>query len=117
RELAGLGRYESAARLRDHTAVAIETLWRGQRLHALATVAELVAAQPDGAGGWHLAVARHGQLAAAGNAARWELRAPGSCMPAPAGPRPWARQAASVRGPRPRGQHGWPPRSGPTRPQ
>ena len=29
-----------------------------------------MAAQPDGAGGWHLAVVRHGQLAAAGNAAR-----------------------------------------------
>ena len=70
RALAERGRYESAARLRDHAAVAIETLWRGQRLHALATVAELVAAQQDGAGGWHLAVVRHGQLAAAGNAAR-----------------------------------------------
>jgi DNA polymerase-3 subunit epsilon len=27
-----------------------------------------VAARPDGSGGWHLAVIRHGQLAAAGNA-------------------------------------------------
>lgn len=68
--MADLGRYESAARLRDHTAVAIEALWRGQRLHALAAVAELVAAQPDGAGGWHLAVVRRGQLAAAGTATR-----------------------------------------------
>jgi DNA polymerase III subunit epsilon len=29
-----------------------------------------VAARPDGAGGWRLAVIRHGQLAAAGNAVR-----------------------------------------------
>ena len=66
--LAERGRYESAARLRDHTAAAVEALWRGQRLRALAAVDELVAAQPDGAGGWHLAVMRHGQLAAAGTA-------------------------------------------------
>ena len=69
-ELAERGRYESAARLRDHLATAIDALWRGQRLHALAAVAELVAAQPDGAGGWQLAVIRHGQLASAGNAAK-----------------------------------------------
>lgn len=62
--------YESAARLRDRTATAIETLWRGQRLRALAALPELIAAAPDGAGGYHLAVIRHGQLAAAGNAAR-----------------------------------------------
>ena len=36
RALAERGRYESAARLRDHAAVAVEMLWRGQRLHALA---------------------------------------------------------------------------------
>ena len=62
--------YESAARLRDHTAVAAEALWRGQRLHALAVLPEVVAAAPDGAGGYHLVVIRHGQLAAAGNARR-----------------------------------------------
>ena len=45
-------------------------LWRGQRLRALAAVTEMVAARPDGAGGWHLAVIRHGQLAAAGTARR-----------------------------------------------
>lgn len=69
-ELAQRGRYESAARLRDHCATAIEGVWRGQRLRALAGVAELVAARPDGTGGWQLAVIRHGQLASAGNAAR-----------------------------------------------
>lgn len=68
--LAERGHYESAARLRDHTATAIEVLWRGQRLRALSGVGELVAAQPDGAGGWQLAVVRHGQLAAAGTARR-----------------------------------------------
>jgi DNA polymerase-3 subunit epsilon len=63
-------RYESAARLRDHTAAAVQVLWRGQRLRALAALPELVAAAPDGAGGWQLAVIRHGQLAAAGTARR-----------------------------------------------
>jgi DNA polymerase-3 subunit epsilon len=68
--LAAQGKYQTAARLRDHTATAIDTMWRGQRLRALAAVDELVAARPDGAGGWHLAVIRNGQLAAAGNARR-----------------------------------------------
>lgn len=62
--------FESAARLRDRTAAAIEILWRGQRLRALAALPELIAAAPDGDGGYHLAVVRHGQLAAAGTARR-----------------------------------------------
>lgn len=62
--------FESAARLRDRTATAVEILWRGQRLRALATLPELIAAAPDGEGGYHLAVVRHGQLAAAGSARR-----------------------------------------------
>src|SRR5271166_3889454 len=65
--------FESAARLRDRTAAAIEALWRGQRLRALATLPELIAAKPDGPngeGGYHLAVIRYGQLAAAGTAKR-----------------------------------------------
>ena len=69
-ELADRNRYETAARLRDHAAAAIDVLWRGQRLRALASVAELVAARPDGDGGWHLAVIRCGQLAAAAVARR-----------------------------------------------
>ena len=69
-DLAERNRYETAARLRDHAAAAIDVLWRGQRLRALASVTEMVAARPDGDGGWHLAVVRHGQLAAAGNARR-----------------------------------------------
>jgi DNA polymerase III subunit epsilon len=66
-------RYESAARLRDRTAAAVEAMWRGQRLRALAALPELIAAAPDGPnaqGGYHLAVIRHGQLAAAGTARR-----------------------------------------------
>jgi DNA polymerase-3 subunit epsilon len=62
--------FESAGRLRDRIAAAVETLWRGQRLRALAVLPELIAAAPDGAGGYHLAIVRHGQLAAAGNAKR-----------------------------------------------
>ncbi|OBC09837.1 hypothetical protein A5784_05065 [Mycobacterium sp. 852013-50091_SCH5140682] len=69
-ELAAANRYETAARMRDHAAAAIETLWRGQRLRALVAVPELIAARSDGNGGWQLTVIRSGQLAAAGNAAR-----------------------------------------------
>jgi DNA polymerase-3 subunit epsilon len=69
-ELADCNRYETAARLRDHACAAIDVLWRGQRLRGLASVSELVAARPDGDRGWHLAVIRCGQLAAAGVAPR-----------------------------------------------
>ncbi len=69
-KLADRGHYESAARLRDQTAAAIDVLWRSQRARALAALPELVAAAPDGSGGWQLAVIRHGRLAAAGCAAR-----------------------------------------------
>lgn len=62
--------FESAARLRDRIATAVEVLWRGQRLRALAALPELIAAAPDGSGGYHLAVIRYGQLAAAGTARR-----------------------------------------------
>ncbi len=68
--LAERGLYETAARLRDHTATAVDALWRGQRLRTLAEIDELIAAQPDGTGGWQLAVIRRGQLAAAGSAPR-----------------------------------------------
>lgn len=68
--LAARGHYESAARLRDRAATTIEILWRSQRARALAALPELVAAAPDGTGGWRLAVIRHGRLAAAGNAPR-----------------------------------------------
>lgn len=48
--LAGHRHFESAARLRDRTATAVEVLWRGQRLRALAALPELIAAAPDGGG-------------------------------------------------------------------
>src|SRR5690606_24179264 len=63
-------RFETAARLRDRAAALIRALRRTQRLAALARVAELIAAAPDGAGGWEFAVVRHGRLAAAGVARR-----------------------------------------------
>jgi DNA polymerase III subunit epsilon len=68
--LAERRQFEIAARLRDRTATAVEILWRGQRLRALAALPELIAAKPDDDGGYHLAVIRHGQLAAAGSARR-----------------------------------------------
>jgi DNA polymerase III subunit epsilon len=68
--LAGQRYFESAARLRDRTATTVEALWRGQRLRGLAALPELIAAAPDGGGGYHLAVIRYGQLAAAGAAKR-----------------------------------------------
>ena len=63
-------RFEDAAVHRDQLAALIRALDRGQRLAALASVPELVAARPDGSGGWHLAVLRHGRLASAGVARR-----------------------------------------------
>jgi DNA polymerase III subunit epsilon len=68
--LAQRRQFEVAARLRDRLATAVEILWRGQRLRALAALPELIAAKPDDDGGYHLAVIRHGQLAAAGSARR-----------------------------------------------
>ncbi|WP_051026811.1 DEDD exonuclease domain-containing protein [Nocardia higoensis] len=63
-------RFETAARLRDRAAALIRALRRTQRLAALTRIAELIAAHPDGAGGWEFAVIRHGRLAAAGVARR-----------------------------------------------
>ncbi|OHU30342.1 hypothetical protein BKG76_00735 [Mycobacteroides franklinii] len=69
-ELGGLRRYETAARQRDATAALMEALARQHRLHALARLEELIAARPDGEGGWQIAVVRHGQLAGAAVARR-----------------------------------------------
>lgn len=68
--LAAEQRFEDAAAQRDQLAGLVRSLDRGHRLAALAERPELVAARPDGRGGWHLAVVRHGRLAAAGAAAR-----------------------------------------------
>jgi DNA polymerase-3 subunit epsilon len=63
-------RFEQAGFDRDRLSALVRTLDRGQRLAALAAVPELVAARPDGAGGWEFAVVRHGRLASAGVARR-----------------------------------------------
>jgi len=63
-------RFEEAAAQRDRLAALVRVLARRQRLAALAAVEELVAAHPDGDGGWELAVVRHGRLASAGVARR-----------------------------------------------
>jgi DNA polymerase-3 subunit epsilon len=68
--LATSGRFAEAAASRDRLATLIEGLARLQRLGALTRIAELVAARPDGDGGWEFAVIRHGRLAAAGVAPR-----------------------------------------------
>ncbi|WP_228000915.1 DEDD exonuclease domain-containing protein [Nocardia australiensis] len=62
--------FEAAARLRDRVVSVMRALYRTQRLAAVARIAELIAAHPDGAGGWEFAVIRYGRLAGAGNAAR-----------------------------------------------
>jgi DNA polymerase-3 subunit epsilon len=67
-ELATAQRYEQAAVVRDRITTVVRACARMQRLAALHVVAELVAAHPDGAGGWELAVVRSGRLVAAGHA-------------------------------------------------
>ncbi|MBF6330199.1 DEDD exonuclease domain-containing protein [Nocardia transvalensis] len=62
--------FEAAARLRDRFAAVVRALRRTQRLSALTRIAELIAARPDGTGGWEFAVIRYGRLAAAGTATR-----------------------------------------------
>jgi DNA polymerase-3 subunit epsilon len=69
-EHAAAQRYEQARLDRDRMRVLLRTLDRGQRLAALAAVPELIAARPDGNGGWQFAVVRHGRLASAGVAPR-----------------------------------------------
>ncbi|WP_091543693.1 DEDD exonuclease domain-containing protein [Modestobacter sp. DSM 44400] len=68
--VAGEGRYEDAAVLRDRIAVLLRAVRRRQRLESLAAVPELVLARPDGSGGWKLSVVRRGRLVAAGVAVR-----------------------------------------------
>jgi DNA polymerase-3 subunit epsilon len=68
--LAAGERFDDAATHRDRLAELAGALARVQRLSAVARAEELVAARPDGMGGWDLAVVRHGRLAAAGTARR-----------------------------------------------
>lgn len=69
-ELVEAQRYEQAVFGRDRMRALIRVLARGQRLAALASVEELVAARPDSLGGWEFAIVRHGRLASAGVARR-----------------------------------------------
>ncbi|PRX48530.1 DNA polymerase-3 subunit epsilon [Prauserella shujinwangii] len=69
-DLAEAEHFEQAARRRDQLAVLVRAVERGHRLAALAAIPELVAAAPDGSGGWEFAVIRHGRLASAGVARR-----------------------------------------------
>jgi DNA polymerase-3 subunit epsilon len=69
-DLAAGEHFEQAARRRDELATLVRAVGRAHRLSALARIAELVAAAPDGSGGWEFAVIRHGRLASAGVARR-----------------------------------------------
>jgi DNA polymerase-3 subunit epsilon len=68
--LAEAEHFEQAARHRDELAGLVRAVDRAHRLSALALISELVAANPDGDGGWEFAVIRHGRLASAGVARR-----------------------------------------------
>jgi DNA polymerase-3 subunit epsilon len=70
RELSSAQRFEQAAAVRDRMTSLVRTCARMQRIDALTAIAELVAARPDGTGGWQLSVIRHGRLAASGTAPR-----------------------------------------------
>jgi DNA polymerase-3 subunit epsilon len=63
-------RFEQAAVVRDRIATVVRACARMQRVRSITSIAELVAARPDGSGGWDLSVVRHGRLAAAGVAER-----------------------------------------------
>ncbi|CAM2849581.1 DEDD exonuclease domain-containing protein [Saccharomonospora xinjiangensis] len=69
-EIASAHRFERAARRRDELASLLRAVGKHHRLTALAAIGELVAAAPDGTGGWEFAVVRHGRLASAGVARR-----------------------------------------------
>ncbi|HEX2902530.1 MAG TPA: DEDD exonuclease domain-containing protein [Jatrophihabitans sp.] len=68
--LSAAQRYEEAAAVRDRIATLVRSCARMQSLSALIHIEELVAAQPDGNGGWQFAVVRRGRLVGAGVAAR-----------------------------------------------
>jgi DNA polymerase-3 subunit epsilon len=64
--LSSAQRYEEAAGVRDRIATLVRSCARMQTLTALSRIAELVAARPNGSGGWELAVIRRGRLVGAG---------------------------------------------------
>ena len=66
--LAGSERFEEAAVVRDRMLWFLRVAARMQRLTALTSIAELIAAKRAKDGGWELAIIRHGRLAAAATA-------------------------------------------------
>jgi DNA polymerase-3 subunit epsilon len=64
--LAGGQRFEDAAVLRGRLVAFLRSAVRMQRLVSLTGLSEVIAARPATAGGWELAVVRHGRLVAAG---------------------------------------------------
>lgn len=70
RRLADAGRFEQAATVRDRMATFARACARVQRISALTRIEHLVAARPDGHGGWEMSVVRRGRLVAAGVAVR-----------------------------------------------
>ncbi len=69
-DLSQAQRFEQAAVVRDRIATVVRACARMQRLRSLSAIADLVAARPDGEGGWEISVVRCGRLAAAGVARR-----------------------------------------------
>jgi DNA polymerase-3 subunit epsilon len=69
-DLSEAQRYEEAAAIRDRIATLVRSCARMQSLTSLTRIAELVAARPDGVGGWELAVLRRGRLVGAAATAR-----------------------------------------------
>jgi len=63
-------RYEEAAVVRDRIATLVRSCARMQALAGLTRIEQLVAARPDGNGGWELSVIRRGRLVSAGVAPR-----------------------------------------------
>ncbi len=74
--LSAAERFEDAGLQRDRLVALVRALIRSQRMTALTSVAEVVAARPTAELGWELVVIRHGRLAAAGVLARGAPAAP-----------------------------------------
>jgi DNA polymerase-3 subunit epsilon len=68
--LSAAQRYEEAAAVRDRITTLVRSCARTQSLRSLTSIDELVAARPDGSGGWELAVIRRGRLVGADVAPR-----------------------------------------------
>jgi DNA polymerase-3 subunit epsilon len=69
-QLSAQRRFEEAAAVRDRITAVVRACARMQRIAGLCRIDHLVAARPDGGGGWDFVVVRAGRLAAAGAAPR-----------------------------------------------